>query len=78
MTHIGGIKPMTQLRTYRINLGWSQNKLALEAGISPSLIKRAETGMPVQARTAKLIADALSKAYGRQIQPADLEGLAIM
>lgn len=69
---------MTTLREYRVNLGWSQNKLSEEAGISPHLVRRAEDGDPIQARTAKAIADALSKAYGREIKPTEIEGLNIL
>lgn len=69
---------MTTLREYRVNLGWSQNELAREARISASIIKRAEDGDPIQARTAKAIADALSKAYGREIKPTEIEGLNIL
>lgn len=66
------------LREYRVNLGWSQNRLAKEAGISPSIVKRAEYGAPVQARTAKALADALSRAYEREIKPIDITGLQIL
>lgn len=66
------------MREYRVNLGWSQNQLATEAGISPSIVKRAEEGAPVQARTAKALADALSRAYGREIRPIDIDGLQIL
>jgi len=66
------------LRELRVNAGWSQNKLAKEAGISPSIVKRAEGGAPVQARTAKALADALSRAYGREILPTDIAGLRIL
>ena len=69
---------MTSLREFRINLGWSQYELAKEAGISPSIVKRAEDGAPVQAKTAKALADALSKAYGREIRPVDITGLNIL
>jgi transcriptional regulator with XRE-family HTH domain len=66
------------LRELRVNLGWSQHELAKEAGISPSIVKRAEDGLPIHARTAKALADALSKAYGRDIQPIDITGLNIL
>jgi transcriptional regulator with XRE-family HTH domain len=66
------------LREYRVNLGWSQHELAKEAGISPSIVKRAEDGLPIQARTARALADALSKAYGRDIRPIDIAGLNIL
>jgi transcriptional regulator with XRE-family HTH domain len=66
------------LRELRVNLGWSQHQLAIEAGLSPSIVKRAEDGMPIQARTARALADALSKAYGRTIEPIDIAGLNIL
>ena len=66
------------LREYRVNLGWSQYQLAKESGLSPSIVKRAEDGAPVQARTAKALADALSRAYGREIKPTDIAGLNIL
>ncbi len=66
------------LRELRVNLGWSQNELAKQAGISPSIVKRAEGGAPVQARTAKALADALSRAYGREIRASDIAGLQIL
>lgn len=66
------------LREYRVNLGWSQRELAIEAGIAPSIVKRAEDGLPIHARTAKALADALSKAYGREIRPIDITGLQIL
>jgi len=69
---------MTTLRTYRIDLGWSVRKLAQEAGISPQVAKRAEDGDPIQASTAKAIADAVSRGYGRDIRPSDIEGLNIL
>lgn len=69
---------MTSLRTYRINLGWSQKRLAQEAGISHPVVKKAEDGEAILAASAKAIADALSKAYGRDIQPSEIEGLNIM
>lgn len=66
------------LRELRVNLGWSQHELATRAGISPSIVKRAEEGRPIQARTARALADALSTAYGRTIEPTDIAGLQIL
>jgi predicted transcriptional regulator len=68
---------MTTMREYRLNLGWSHRKMAQEAGLSAIAIKRAEDGIPVQPRTAKAIADALSRALNREIKPLEIEGLNI-
>ena len=69
---------MATLRKLRVDLGWSQTALAKEAGISPAIAKRAEQLRPIQARTARALADALSKAYEREIKPSDIEGLQIL
>lgn len=69
---------MTTLRIYRINLGWTQRRMAQEAGISQPVIKKAEDGEPILPASAKAIADALGKAYGKEIRPSDIEGLNIM
>lgn len=69
---------MTTLRHYRINLGWSIYRLAHEAGISRPAVANAENGQPIKAETAKAIADALSRVYGQDIKPTDIEGLNIL
>lgn len=69
---------MTTLREYRVNLGWSLYKLAGQAGISHPSVVNAERGQPIKAETAKAIADALSKAYGKTILPTNIEGLNIL
>ena len=74
---IGWYHNMTTLRIYRIDLGWTQRRLAQEAGISQPVVKKAEDGDPILPSSAKAIADALSKAYGREIKPSDIEGLNI-
>jgi transcriptional regulator with XRE-family HTH domain len=68
---------MSTLRVLRGNLGWSQRKLAQEARVANQVVKKAEEGESILASSAKAIADALSKAYGREIQPFDIEGLNI-
>lgn len=65
------------LREYRIELGWTQNQLAQEAGIARSAVRNAESGGVIRPVSAKAIADALSKAYGRSISVRDIEGLNI-
>lgn len=69
---------MSTLREYRVNLGWSMYKLAEQAGISHPSAVNAERGRPIKAETAKAIADAFSKAYGKTILPTDIEGLNIL
>ena len=69
---------MTTLHTYRIDLGWSVRRLAQEAKVSPHVASRAEAGTPIQASTAKALADALSRALGREIRPSEIEGLNIL
>jgi transcriptional regulator with XRE-family HTH domain len=69
---------MLTLRQYRIDLGWSINKLAEEAGITRQATASAESGLPIRAVTAKALADALSKAYGREIKPSDIQGLNVL
>ena len=66
------------LRELRIELGWSINKLAQEAGITRQSAANAEDGNPIKAETAKAIADTLSKAYGRDIKVLDIQGLNIL
>lgn len=65
------------LREYRIQLGWSQNRLAQEAGIARGAVANAESGGTIRAETAKAIADALTKGYGREIRVLDIQGLNI-
>jgi len=69
---------LATLRKLRVDLGWSKTELAKEAGISPTIVKRAEEQRPIQARTARALADALSKAYAQEIKPSDIEGLQIL
>ncbi len=66
------------LREYRIELGWSINRLAQEAGITRQSAANAEDGLPIKAETAKAIADTLSRAYGREIKVRDIQGLNIL
>lgn len=69
---------MESLRKLRIDLGWSQPKLASEAGITKQAVSNAEKGNEIFPSTAKAIADALSRAYGREIKVSDIEGLKVV
>jgi len=68
---------MAKLKKLRVDLGWSSNKLANEAGLARQTAKNAEDGGSISPTTAKAIADALSRAYGRDIKPSEIEGLNI-
>ncbi len=68
---------MPTLRQYRLDLGWNITKLAEEAGVTRQSIASAERGALIQADTAKAIADALSRALGREIKSWEIEGLNI-
>ncbi len=65
------------LKEYRVNLGWTINQLAKEAGIARQSAVSAENGEIITAPTAKAIADALTKAYGRPFSVTDIEDLNI-
>lgn len=69
---------MATLRELRINLGWNVQRLAAEAGITRQAVYAAERSDPIRAETAKALADALSRGYGREIKPLDIEGLKII
>lgn len=66
------------LRQYRLDLGWTTAKLAEMARISRQAASAAERGSSIQADTAKAIADALSKAYEKEIKSWEIEGLDIL
>ena len=66
------------LREYRIRLGWSINRLAHEAGIARQAAANAEAGQPIRAETAKALAGALSRGYGKEIDVLDIQGLDIL
>jgi transcriptional regulator with XRE-family HTH domain len=65
------------LRELRVNLGWSQKDLARESGVNAVITSNAERGKRITAVKAKAIADALGRAYGREIMPLAIEGLNI-
>jgi transcriptional regulator with XRE-family HTH domain len=69
---------MSTLKKYRVDLGWSANELARQAHITRPAVSQAEKGLPVQAATAKAIADALSRGTKKTVNPSDIEGLNIL
>ncbi len=69
---------MSTLRELRVNLGWTIQKLAQEASVTRQAVYSAEKGDPIRASTAKALADALSRGYGREVKPLDIDGLHIL
>ena len=69
---------MPTLREMRLDMGWTVTKLAEEAGVSRQVIASAEKGDSIRADTAKAIADALSKANGREIKSYEIDRLNIL
>jgi len=65
------------LKQLRIDLGWNRKMLAREAKVDPSIITKAEKGASISAPSAKKIADALSKGYGKEIKISEIEGLNV-
>ena len=68
---------MATLRQLRLGLGWTIAKLEQESGLARKTITSAERGGAVQADTAKALADALGKGYGKEIQSWEIEKLVI-
>ena len=66
------------LKEYRVELGWNHTRLGQEAGLSRQAIGNAESGQRITAATAKSLADALSRGFGRPIMVRDIEGLNIV
>lgn len=69
---------MSTLRELRINLGWNVQRLAQEADVTRHSVYSAEKGDPIRAETAKALADALGRGYGREIKPLEIKGLNIL
>ncbi len=68
---------MSTIVELRSALGWTQSYLAQQARLTPNTVRKAEQGEAVSAATARAIAEALSKAYGRLILVKDLDGLNV-
>ncbi len=68
---------MSTLIEYRVQLGWSKAMLAQEAGVPPQTILQAENGEPISARSARKIAQALSRAFEKVIMAHHIDELRI-
>jgi transcriptional regulator with XRE-family HTH domain len=51
--------------------------LARAARLDPQTVRNAEAGQRISARSAKAIADALSRMLGRTIRVQDIDGLHV-
>jgi transcriptional regulator with XRE-family HTH domain len=65
------------LTEYRENLGWSRAELAREAKLDYQTVTKAENGEQITGRSARAIADALSKALGTNVKFQDIDGLSV-
>lgn len=68
---------MSTIVELREALGWNQAYLAKQSGLTPNTVRKAETGEVVSSTTARMIAESLSRAYGRLILVKDLDGLNV-
>ena len=69
---------MATLKQLRVGLGWTIARMVKETGLARQTIGEAEKKGAVRADSAKAIADALSRGYGKEIQPWDIEGLTVL
>ena len=69
---------MATLKQLRVGLGWTIARMVQETGLARQTIGEAEKKGTVRADSAKAIADALSRGYGKEIRPWDIEGLQVL
>ena len=65
------------LEEYRRKFVWSVGEMARKASIDYSTMKRALEGENISARTARAIAEMLTKETGKPIHIQDIEGLNV-
>lgn len=65
------------LSEYLQHLGWNLSDLCRNAHIEMHTARRAVKEGVISARTARKLADCLSKAMGQEIKPGDIRGLTI-
>ena len=63
------------LEQYRIECGWSLRRMAREAEIDFTTLKRAMNGENVSGDTAKKLAAAISRELRQEIRYTQIEGL---
>lgn len=63
------------LEEYRLACGWSLAEMARRANIDYNTLKRARDGESVSMRTAKALAQAISRELGQTVRIQDIENL---
>lgn len=58
-------------------LGWTQFRLAIEAHVSPSTIRRLVQGQTINRQNAEVVCLTLSSALGRKINLRDVDEISI-
>lgn len=66
-------RDMSIVKEMRIELGWNLIALARKSGLNRQTVARAETGLPIEASSAKKIAVALEKAHKRPVTVKELK-----
>jgi hypothetical protein len=65
------------LADYCRQLGWDASTLARQANINYRTAKKALDGEAITSRSAREIAEALSKAFGMPVYVGDIQGLSV-
>jgi transcriptional regulator with XRE-family HTH domain len=65
------------LKSLRVDAGWTQYQLAEKSGVSRHVVSRAEKGDAIKPASAKAMADALSMALGYEVKASEIEGLNV-
>lgn len=68
---------MANLTEFRESLAMSRSEFAREAKLDYQTVSRAEEGEPVNGRSARAIAQALSRLLGRVVTVRDIEGMNV-
>jgi hypothetical protein len=63
---------MPTIEEYLDRAKWTRSDLARAAGLDYKIVVRATEGLPVQSRTLRAIAQALSKGVGEKIELTNL------
>ncbi len=65
------------LEEYRRKYGWTVSAFARNAGVDSTTVKKALKGDRITPTTAQRLVEAISKAEGRTLYIADIDGLNV-